>query len=207
MENIPDTPEGIILESLLEGMAEYYSAELRQKVKRGMNETRLKGNFTGGYILYGYKVVNHKVVIDETQAPIVRYIYKQYARGVFVTDIIAELNSKHIYNRNKPFVRNTVYKILKNEKYFGIYRHNDEVYDNIYPAIITPEIYTQVRDKVKLNRYGKRSTETVYLLRHKLFCGYCGHLSVLNAEQPAINKNADITNALAGKDITAVKNQ
>ena len=46
MENIPDTPEGIILESLLEGMAEYYSAELSQKVKRGMNETRLKGNFT-----------------------------------------------------------------------------------------------------------------------------------------------------------------
>ena len=174
MENIPDTPEGIILESLLESMAEYYSAELSQKVKRGMNETRLKGNFTGGYILYGYKVVNHKIIIDEDQAPIVRYIYEQYARGVFVTDIIAELNAKHIYNRNKPFARNTVYKILKNEKYFGIYRHNDEVYDNIYPAIITPEIYEQVRDKVKLNRYGKRSTETVYLLRHKLFCGYCG---------------------------------
>ena len=174
MEHIPDTPEGIILESLLEGMAEYYSTELSQKVKRGMNETRLKGNFTGGYILYGYKVVNHKIIIDEEQAPIVRYIYEQYARGVFVTDIIAELNAKHIYNRNKPFARNTVYKILNNEKYFGIYRHNDEVYDNIYPAIITPEIYTQVRDKVKLNRYGKRSTETVYLLRHKLFCGYCG---------------------------------
>lgn len=42
MENIPDTPEGIILESLLEGMAEYYSAELSQKVKRGMNESRQK---------------------------------------------------------------------------------------------------------------------------------------------------------------------
>lgn len=44
MENIPDTPEGIILESLLEGMAEYYSAELSQKVKRGMNESRQKGH-------------------------------------------------------------------------------------------------------------------------------------------------------------------
>ena len=64
MENIPDSPEGIILESLLEGMAEYYSAELSQKVKRGMNETRLKGNFTGGQIIYGYKVENRKVIID-----------------------------------------------------------------------------------------------------------------------------------------------
>ena len=45
MENIPDTPEGIILESLLEGMNQYYSAELSQKIKRGMRETRLKGHF------------------------------------------------------------------------------------------------------------------------------------------------------------------
>ncbi|MBQ4053583.1 MAG: recombinase family protein, partial [Clostridia bacterium] len=62
MENIPDTPEGIILESLLEGMAEYYSAELSQKVRRGMNESRQKGTFTGGHILYGYKVENKKVL-------------------------------------------------------------------------------------------------------------------------------------------------
>ena len=46
MENIPDTPEGIILESLLEGMAEYYSAELSQKVLRGLNENRQKGLYT-----------------------------------------------------------------------------------------------------------------------------------------------------------------
>ncbi len=64
-EYMPDSPEAIILESMLEGYAEYYSAELSQKVKRGMNETRLKGNFTGGFIMYGYKVVNHKLVIDE----------------------------------------------------------------------------------------------------------------------------------------------
>ena len=52
-EYIPDSPEAIILESMIEGYAEYYSAELSQKVKRGMNETRQKGNFTGGTIIYG----------------------------------------------------------------------------------------------------------------------------------------------------------
>ena len=44
-EHIPETPEGILMESLLEGMAEYYSAELSQKVKRGQNENRQKGLF------------------------------------------------------------------------------------------------------------------------------------------------------------------
>ena len=52
MENIPDTPEGIILESLLEGMNQYFSAELSQKVKRGMRETRYKGFWQGGRLRY-----------------------------------------------------------------------------------------------------------------------------------------------------------
>ena len=47
-----------------------------------MNETRQKGNFTGGTIIYGYKVENHKVVIDEEKAEVVRFINDQYAKGV-----------------------------------------------------------------------------------------------------------------------------
>lgn len=93
MENIPDTPEGIILESLLEGMAEYYSAELSQKVRRGMNESRHKGNFTGGYVLYGYKVENKKVLIED-KAEIIRLIYQRYSTGTIVKDIITELTEK-----------------------------------------------------------------------------------------------------------------
>ena len=38
-EQISDTPEGIILEGMLESFAEYYSAELSQKVKRGRKES------------------------------------------------------------------------------------------------------------------------------------------------------------------------
>ncbi|MBQ2717960.1 MAG: recombinase family protein [Clostridia bacterium] len=174
MENIPDSPEGIILESLLEAMSQYYSMELSQKVKRGMNESRLKGHFTGGFLLYGYKVENKKVIIDEEQAEVVRYIYNQYSIGVFVKDILAELTSKGIYNRGKPFARSTIYNILKNEKYAGIYRHNEEVFYNIYPQIVPDEIYNAVRAKITSNKYGKRSTEIVYLLKNKLKCGYCG---------------------------------
>lgn len=174
MENIPDTPEGIILESLLEGMNQYFSAELSQKVRRGMKETRLKGNFTGGYILYGYNVENRKVVINENQAEVVRYIFEQYSLGVFVKDIMKALTAKGIYNHGKPFARNTVYNILKNEKYSGIYRHNGEVFENMYPQIVPTEIYEKVRAKINENQYGKRSVEVVYLLRHKLKCGYCG---------------------------------
>lgn len=83
-EHIPDSPEGIIFESMLEGYAEYYSAELSQKVRRGMNETRRKGNYTGGHLLYGYKKDGKKVVIDEDQAEVIRFIFRQYSLGVYV---------------------------------------------------------------------------------------------------------------------------
>lgn len=180
MEYIPDSPEAIILESMLEGYAEYYSAELSQKVRRGMNETRRKGNFTGGIIIYGYKVENHKVVIDEEKAEVIRFIFEQYANDVYVKDIIKALTEKGIFNKGKPFAKNTIYNILKNEKYAGIYRYKDEIFDNIYPAIVPQEIYQKVRKKTDSNKYGTRSVEVVYLLRHKIKCGYCG--SPISAE-------------------------
>ena len=173
-EYLPDTPERIIIESMFEGYAEYYSAELSQKVRRGMKETRLKGNFTGGNVLFGYKVENHKVIIDDTKAEVVRYIYSQYASGVYVKDIIDSLTAKGIFNKGKPFARNTIYNILKNEKYSGIYRHKGEVFDNMYPAIIDDKTFDKVRKLTNKNKYGKRSTEVSYLLSTKTICGYCG---------------------------------
>ena len=179
MENIPDTPEGIILESLLEGMNQYYSAELSQKVKRGMKETRLKGYFQGGTILYGYKVENRKIVIDDYQSEVVKYMYEQYSKGVYVKDIIASLTEKGVLYKGKPFVRNSVYNILKNEKYSGTYKHGEEVVSNMYPQIIDTELFNSVRDIINANKYGK-GTPARFLLKGKVKCGYCG--STITAE-------------------------
>ena len=71
-ENISDDASGVLMESVLEGMAEYYSAELSQKVKRGIKESLIKGNYIGGYILYGFDVVNKKYVVNEVESEIVK---------------------------------------------------------------------------------------------------------------------------------------
>ena len=57
--------DGIILENVLIGLSEYYSAELSQKIRRGQNESRLKGNFAGGKVPYGYTTANKKIIIHE----------------------------------------------------------------------------------------------------------------------------------------------
>lgn len=188
MENIPDSPEGILLESLLEGMNQYYSEELSQKTKRGMNETRLKGNFIGGIPNYGYSVkpiinvINGKqvqtaakVIINEEEAAIVREIFSEYVRGEKIIDIARNLNMRGLRNRGQPFLRTTLYNMLRQEKYTGIYRINGKAYDKIYPPIITAEIYQSVKTKLDANKYGKHTKSNVpYLLKGKIFCGCCG---------------------------------
>ena len=64
-----------------------------------MNETRLKGNFTGGRIPYGYKKDGKKLIINEERAEVIRYIFNQYAMGVYVKDILFELHRRGLHTR------------------------------------------------------------------------------------------------------------
>ena len=96
---------------------------------------------------------------------VIAFYLSVFKLGVYVKDIIKSLTAKGIYNHGKPFARNTVYNILKSEKYSGIYRHDGEVFENIYPQIVPQDIFDTVRSKIDSNHYGKRSTEVVYLLQ------------------------------------------
>ena len=89
-ENLDETKnlDGILLENVYIGIAEYYSAELSQKILRGLKESRRKGQFCGGKVPYGYYVKDKKLHIDEEKAKIVRFIYEQYSAGVYVPKII-----------------------------------------------------------------------------------------------------------------------
>jgi Site-specific recombinases, DNA invertase Pin homologs len=170
--------DGILLENVLIGVAEYYSAELAQKIRRGLNESRKKGQFCGGTLPDGYYTdKQHHIHINEDRAAVINFIYEQYAMGHKVPAIIAMLNERGILNSDgKPFIANGIYNILKNEKYAGIYRlKSGEIYENTYPRIVPQEIFDKVRAIVEKNKFGKRSIKTVYLLRFKVKCGYCGN--------------------------------
>lgn len=173
MENIPDTPEGIILESLLEGMNQYYSAELSQKIKRGLHECRQKGTFTGGNLLYGYRIENKRIVVDPEEAENVNFVFEQYALGRTVREIMEMLNERGVLWKGRPFARCTVYHMLTREHYIGIYRVNGEVLLNTYPAIVPKPLFEEVRAKLAKNQKGSSSARNLFLLKGKIRCGYC----------------------------------
>ena len=129
MENIPEGPEGIILESMLEGMNQYYSAELSQKVLRGLNESYIKGLFTGGHQIYGYDVKDKKSVVNLIEAEVVKEIFNKFANGYTAVDIAKELKARGIRTKKGTFINaSKIYKIIANTKYIGKTVHRGNVY-------------------------------------------------------------------------------
>ena len=169
-ENIPDSPEGIILESLLEGMAEYYSAELSQKVKRGLNESKKKKQFTGGFLMYGWDLVDRKPVINDSEAAVVLGVHIDYADGKTARYIEDRLLREGIRDkRGKVFTTADIYRMLKQQKYAG---------DDIYPAIVPKDIKEKVNAIREKNKRApsRRKSYGNFILSGKLVCGDCGGL-------------------------------
>lgn len=176
-EGIGEGDESIILEAVLEAMAETYSRQLSQNVRRGMKESALKGNSTGGIIPLGYKLVDKRLAIDERTAPIVQYIFQEYANGTPKADIARNLNEKgYRTSTGGKFTVNSFTTILSNRKYIGYYTYNGEVeIKDGCPAIIDEELFNKCKQRTARNRRSPASKKAIveYVLNGKLFCGYC----------------------------------
>ena len=124
-EHISEGPEGIILEAMLEGYAEFYSAELSEKIHRGQKENALKGKNNGGGTPLGYAVGPDDVLaIDPLTAPLVKEIFTRYDAGENISSITASLNERGLKtSKGKAFKIGRVSLMLKNRKYIGEHNH------------------------------------------------------------------------------------
>ena len=182
MEPISQGPEGIMVESMLIGMAEYYSAELALKVARGERENALQCKYNGGVVPLGFTIGKEDRLyhIDPETAPIVQEIFTRYADGEPAEKIAASLNERGLRTRTgKPFVKNSFFQIFRNRRYIGEYRYKDIVTPGGIPAIVDKDLFDRVQQRFEQNKiaHGRPAKEDVsYLLTTKLFCGKCGTL-------------------------------
>ncbi len=176
-ENITDAPEGIILEGLLESMAEYYSANLSQNILRGQRETIANGRYCGGTIPYGYMAVDGKLVENPATAPAIRYLFSEYASGTPMKQIIDELNRRGYRGAKGGLLTySTFYRTLTNPIYIGKYRYKGELIEGIAEALIDMNTFEKVQRMVKANGRAPAANKAVvdYILQGKAFCGMCG---------------------------------
>ena len=177
-EVISDGAEGIILESVLEGFAEYYSADLAEKVGRGLTENALKCKFNGGNKPVGYVIDKEQhFQIDPLAAPFVLEAFKRYDEGSTMkelVDYLTESGIRNVYGEKLNF--NSIQRMLKNRRYIGEYSFRDIVVPDGIPAIVPKDLFDRVQQKMEKNKKApaRHKAEDDYLLTTKLFCGYCG---------------------------------
>ena len=179
-EVISEGPEGIILESVLEGYAEYYSADLSEKVIRGMTENALKGKFTGGAIPFGYIInADHRFEIDPLTAPFVAETFQRYNDGQTMREIRDWLNEKGVKNQRGGLMTfNTIQHMLNNRRYIRELKYRNVLIPDAILSIVSAELFNDVQEKMLKNKKApaRRKAEDDSLLTTKLFCGYCGAL-------------------------------
>lgn len=175
-ENIADSPEGIIMEGLLEAMDEYYSAELSRKMMRGKEESFQKGYYLNHRPPFGYKLIDRRLAVDQETAPLVPEIFRSYLDGKKIGEIAVELNAKGI-----PTAAGTRWKsmdvsrLLHRRLYIGEYKFGD--FEDVMPCpqIVPRELYDAVQRYIAdaAERKRKRKDYT-YMLTGKLVCAECG---------------------------------
>lgn len=210
LENLQDNPESVILEAVIEGMNEYYSLNLSREVRKGLQENALECKATGGIPALGYTIdkETQKYVIDEFEAQAVKLIFQMYIDGYSYGEIINALNAKgYRTKRGVPFAKNSIYGILRNERYTGVYtyvkdstqnptgkygryaKYDPEAVIRIpggIPQIISVSDFQKVQQKMNARQHkaARFSAKQEYLLSGKIICGECGSPYAGNSRKP-----------------------
>jgi len=193
-------PHTVLIEALMEGLDEYYSLELATEIMKGLMVNASKCKFTGGKVLYGYKVNEEKrFEIEPKEAVVVQDIYKKFIAGWSYPEILEYLQASGIKTRaGKNFSKSAIYEMLRNERYAGVYLFNEKKrrgpngkrtsrlpndkesivrIEGGMPAIIPRSWWEKAQDILDGRKNQKQMTPRTsrqYLLTGFMYCGQCG---------------------------------
>ncbi|MCA8988460.1 MAG: recombinase family protein [Planctomycetaceae bacterium] len=173
---------------ILLSFAQFEREIISERTRDKMAAARRKGRYTGGPPLLGYDIDREKsrLVVNETEADIVREIFRLYLKRGSLLATLAELdqrgwNTKSYTTRKgeprggQPFNKARLHAILTNVAYIGQVTYKGEVHDGLHEGIVPPELFEEVQQQLAGNRVsGQTRTKTTALLQGLLYCGPCG---------------------------------
>lgn len=174
-EPITDNPSGILIESVFEGLAQYYSAELSQKIRRGY-EDNAKKCLVAGSVPYGFRRgADGRYEIMPEEAEVVREIFRRVGSGETYADICRDLNARGIKTRHgSEWNRSSFNTLLSNQRYIGTYISKYHIQEDAIPQIVEKDLFYKVQAVSHEKRGPRRTPNGYYSLTGKLFCGLCG---------------------------------
>ena len=154
------------------------SAKLSERVRAAMRRKAVRGEVLGRPP-FAYKVGNRRrLELVPEEAVVVRYIFRMYLHeGMGIRLIARRLNEEGTRTRrggNWSMV--SLRDILRNRVYLGTYSRFGVRVPGSHPALITPDDFRAVQDRLnaRRNNYGQRQP-SAFLLASLVQCGHCGN--------------------------------
>lgn len=189
LERLDDTPESIILESVLEGFNEYYSKNLSRETRKGLYARAREGKACGNVPLGLTTDESGHFIHEDKEIPIVKEIFARVASGEKLGSVASDLNNRGVVGkRGKKFSYHGLEKIIRNELYIGRYVYawgggQPVVTEDVVAPIISKTEFALANSKLEghANTAIRRHRQEDYVLTGFLYCGecgnhYCGHL-------------------------------
>jgi len=186
-EGIDDTASGRMVEGILASIAEYYSANLSNEIKKGMHQKVKMGGWPWpapiGYLNKRENIQGRSVssiVVDPERAPLVQEGFRRYATGqISVNRLAALMEEKGLRTPKfgKIVTGSRWLEIFRNPFYLGRVVYQGEEYDGAHEAIIEPELFAKVETVIEHRNFaGTRDNRHFHHLKGTLRCGECGNL-------------------------------
>ncbi len=186
-ENLTETPEGLLVEGILAGVAQFFSGNLARDVLKGMNE-RAKQGMCNSKAPPGYKnmreIINENserrfVIPDSATKDYVIQAFEKFATGSYtvadICDWFFSVGMTQKKNKEKPMAVSMVSRMFSNKFYIGITRWNGIVGEGVHEPIISKELFQRVQIVLDDRVHGRsRKRKNLFLLRGLMTCGECG---------------------------------
>ncbi len=178
LNEFPEGPQGELVRDVQLSVAKFYLGNLREEVKKGMQEKAEQGGYNGRAPLgYLNDRASRSLTPDPVQAPLVRHAFKRYASGVVsLEDLVEELcdlGLRHVRSGRKVY-KSSLHLLLQNPVYCGLIRYKGQLYAGQHEPLISVDLFQRAQEASQRNRNGNRHAKHLFALRDFLTCGECG---------------------------------
>ncbi len=193
-ESIDDTPAGMLLHGIMSAIAEFYSQNLANEVKKGLSE-KVKNGGTVSKAPLGYlniRRIDEKgreertVIVDEERAPLVKLAFEEYATGKWVlSDLAGYLADCGLTTRatpnipSVPITPKALNSLLKHPYYKGTVLYNGVEYQGSHTPLVSADLWQRVQDVLASHVNGERTREHPHFLKGSLYCRNCGSRMII----------------------------
>lgn len=169
--------DNVVMASIEFSMATQYVRDLSKNVKRGLAEKVRLGEYPGARpIGYCTDLRTKAMVIDSKYAPFIARAFDLYIiENLSMVSVADRLYEEGFRSRlGNKVGKSTIYRILTNPIYAGLFKWKGALYNGIHPPIVSLVTFEEAEKRLDPKKWQTRHDKRVFAYRGFLVCGECG---------------------------------